>query len=166
MPIFLLFVFVVFAEIATFIAVGRAIGVLVTLLLVALAMIGGLALVRVLGLDALRRAEESMARGESPAGAVFDAAAVVLAGVLLAVPGFLSDIVALCLLLRPLRRWIGGLMWRRLQQAPNVRVWTTARGETVVEGEFVEVPDPSARGPGAPGPRSLPKRRDDGDARP
>ncbi len=158
MPVFLLFVFVVFAEIATFIAVGRAIGVLATLALVALAMIGGLVLVRVLGLDALRRAEESMARGESPAGAVFDAAAVAFAGILLAVPGFLSDIMALCLLLRPLRRWIGGMMWRRLQRSPDIRVWTTARGETVVEGEYVEVHEPAA-----PPSRISPPRRDGGD---
>jgi UPF0716 protein FxsA len=144
MPFFLLFVFVVFAEIATFIAVGQAIGIPATLGLLVLAMIGGVVMIRILGLDALRRAEESMRRGESPAGAVFDAAAVVLAGLLLAVPGFLSDIVAVALLLRPLRKWVGGMMWRRLQQSPDVRVWTTARGETIVEGEYVEVRDPAA----------------------
>ena len=71
MPLLILFVFVVFAEIATFIAVGRAIGVLATLALVFAAMIGGMMLVKVLGIDALRRAEASLASGESPAGAVF-----------------------------------------------------------------------------------------------
>jgi len=132
-------VFVVFAEIAAFVAVGRAIGVFATLALTAAAMAVGVALVRYLGVDALRRAEASMARGESPAGAAFDAACVALAGVLLIVPGFLTDVLAVLFLIRPLRRWAGAALWRRLQASPNVRVWTHADGATVVEGEYVEI---------------------------
>jgi UPF0716 protein FxsA len=147
MPLLALFILVVFAEIATFIAVGRAIGVLATLALLAVTVIGGLMLVRVLGLDALRRAEASMARGESPAGAVFDAACVVFAGVLLALPGFLSDILALALMIRPLRQWLGAVLWRRLQAAPNVRVWTHQSGATVVEGDYVEIVEARALPP-------------------
>lgn len=139
MPLLLLFVFVVFAEIATFIAVGKAIGVVATLALILLGMVGGLMLVKVLGIDALRRAEASLARGESPAGAVFDAACVAFAGVLFALPGFLSDILAILLLIRPLRRWLGGSLWRGLQASPNVRVWKHSSGATVVEGDYVEV---------------------------
>ncbi|MCC6467579.1 MAG: FxsA family protein [Alphaproteobacteria bacterium] len=151
MPLLALFILVVFAEIATFIAVGKAIGVLATLALLALSLIGGLMLVRVLGLDALRRAEASLARGESPAGAVFDAACVALAGVLLALPGFLSDIVALCLLVRPLRKWMGSMLWHRLQASPNVRVWTHQGGATVVEGDYVEIVEGRALSPPRPG---------------
>ena len=139
MPLLLLFVFVVFAELAVFVAVGRAIGVVATLALTAAAMLAGVMLVRLLGVDALRRAEASLARGESPAGAVFDAAAVALAGVLLIVPGFLSDGLALMLLILPLRNFIGAVLWRRLQASPNVRVWRTQQGDTVVEGEYVEI---------------------------
>lgn len=139
MPLLLLFVFVVFAEIAAFAAVGRAIGVLATVALAAAAMLAGAVLVRVLGVDALRRAEASMARGESPVGAVFDAAAVALAGVLLILPGFLSDFVALMLLIRPLRSFVGAMLWRRLQASPNVRIWTHSDGASVVEGEYVEI---------------------------
>jgi|JI10StandDraft_1071094.scaffolds.fasta_scaffold245466_2 UPF0716 protein FxsA len=150
MPLLILFVFVVFAEIATFIAVGRAIGVLATLALVFAAMIGGMMLVKVLGIDALRRAEASLASGESPAGAVFDAACVAFAGVLFALPGFLSDILAIMLLIRPLRRWLGGSLWRGLQASPNVRMWKHSSGATVVEGDFVEVIENQPRLPQRP----------------
>ena len=154
MPLLLLFVFVVFAELAVFVAVGRAIGVAATLVLTAAAMLAGVMLVRLLGVDALRRAEASLARGESPVGAVFDAAAVALAGVLLIVPGFLSDGLALMLLIRPLRNFIGAVLWRRLQASPNVRVWRTQQGDTVVEGEYVEIKTdrrlPSRRPPDRP----------------
>lgn len=139
MAVLLALVFVVFAEIAGFVAVGRAVGIAATLALTAAAMLAGAALVRYLGLDALRRAEASLARGESPAGAVFDAACVALAGVLLILPGFLSDALALMLLIRPLRRWVGAMLWRRLQASPNVRVWAHDAGATVVEGEYVEI---------------------------
>lgn len=153
MPFLVLLILGAFAEIATFIAVGRAIGVLATLALVALTMVGGLLLVRVLGLDALKRAEASLARGESPAGAVFDAACVAFAGVLLALPGFLSDLLALALLIRPLRNWLGGMMWRGLQSAPNVRVWRDASGATVVEGEYVEIREHRSLPPDGRAPR-------------
>ena len=139
MPVLLSLVFVVFAEIAVFAAVGRAVGVAATLGLTAAAMLLGLAMVRYLGVDALRRAEASLARGESPIGDVFDAACVALAGVLLIVPGFLTDLMALLLLIRPLRRWVGALLWRRLQASPNARVWTHSSGATVVEGEYTEI---------------------------
>ncbi len=147
MPVLAVLVLCAFAEIATLIAVGRALGILPSLALVAVAAAGGIVLVRVLGLDALRRAEASLARGESPAGAVFDMACVVLAGILLAVPGFLSDALALALLVRPLRTWLGGLLWRGLQATPTVRVWKDSAGATVVEGEYVEIRERTALAP-------------------
>ncbi|MGQ0676955.1 MAG: FxsA family protein [Rhodospirillales bacterium] len=152
MPVLLAFVFVVFAEIAGFAAVGRALGIAATLALTAAAMLAGAALVRYLGLDALRRAEASLARGESPAGAVFDAACVVLAGLLLILPVFLSDALALMLLIRPLRRWVGAMLWRRLQASPNARVWAYESGATVVEGEYVEIVEDRRLPPRKPPP--------------
>jgi UPF0716 protein FxsA len=74
-------------------------------------------------------------------------ACVVLAGILLAVPGFLSDALALALLVRPLRTWLGGLLWRGLQATPTVRVWKDSAGATVVEGEYVEIRERTALAP-------------------
>ena len=157
MALLLALVFVVFAEIAAYVAVGRAIGVLATLALTAAAMAAGVWMVRRLGVGALRRAEASMARGESPAGDVFDAACVALAGVLLVVPGFLTDLAAVLFLIRPLRRWAGAALWRRLQASPDARVWTHADGATVVEGEYVEIVERRRLSPSAP-PGDEPKR--------
>ena len=150
MPVLLAILLLVFAEIAVFVVVGNAIGVLATLALTALAMLLGAALLRRLGLVALKRAEASLARGENPIGDVFDAACVALAGVLLILPGFLTDVLALMLLLGPLRRWVGALLWRRLQASPNVRVWTHVDGATVVEGEYREVSERPRLPPNGP----------------
>ena len=67
---------------------------------------------------------------------------------LFALPGFLSYLLALLLLIRPLRRWLGGSLWRGLQPSPNVRVWNHASGASVVEGDFVEVVENPPRLPG------------------
>jgi UPF0716 protein FxsA len=157
MPILLTAVLWVAAEIATLIAVGGALGVLPTLLLLGATTAGGLALVRYLGLDLLRRAEAVLARGEAPVDAVFDGICLLLAGLLLAAPGFLSDVVALGLLLRPLRRAVGGFLWRRLQGSPDVRVWASARAQgEAIDADYVVVRDD----PQLPPPPPPPEKRE------
>ncbi|KGM30240.1 FxsA family protein, partial [Inquilinus limosus] len=105
MPLLALLLLVpVLAEITVFIVVGRWIGVLATLLLfIAIGVIGTLLLKRQ-GMRALREMQAALARGEPPAEPVAHAALLVLAGLLLIFPGFLSDLMALPLLLPPVRR--------------------------------------------------------------
>jgi UPF0716 protein FxsA len=86
-------------EIAIFIKVGQSIGLLPTLaLIIGAAILGGLLL-------AARRL---------PGQAFLDAALIGVAAVLLVLPGFLSDFVALALLLPPVRAAIYGLLARHV----------------------------------------------------
>src|SRR5262245_35669888 len=103
------------AEIAVFVCVGSAIGVFATLGLVLLAGIAGIAILRLQGLATLRRVRTALDRGEVPGAALFDGACLVFAGLLLIIPGFLTDAVALLLLIPPLRATLRGWMARRLQ---------------------------------------------------
>lgn len=98
------------AEIACFILVGRRIGVWPTLSLVVLSAIIGVVLMRIQGLGALTRLRQSARDGGTPGKDLLDAAMIVLAGFLLLVPGFLTDIVGLALFFPPFRTWI----WNRL----------------------------------------------------
>ena len=93
-------------EIALFIVVGRAIGLLPTLALVIAAAIGGGLLLRHQGLQAIARLRSNVSAGTIPGRTMFDAMLIGLAAVLLVLPGFLSDIVALALLVPPVRGWI------------------------------------------------------------
>ena len=132
------------AELAVLVRVAGLIGVLPTLLLlVATALLGG-QLVRRQGLGALVRAQEALRAGRPPVRELLDGACVLAAGVLLILPGFLSDIVAGVLLLPPVRR----LLYNAL--AHRARVTTGPRdGErgppprgprpAVIEGEYEEV---------------------------
>lgn len=126
-------------ELVVLIEVGEAIGTLATIVLVVAGVVGGSAFVKRGGIGALRRAQESVAAGETPAGALFDGACLVLAGLLFIFPGLVSDALALPLLFPPVRRWLLAWLGRRL----GVR-----RHEVhIIEGEWREVPDETTRLP-------------------
>lgn len=86
-----------FAEIAAFILVGQAIGVLLTLLLIVATSVLGIFLVKKRGAKSFRDLQESVRQGQPPGDAMIDAVAVFIGGVLLVVPGFLTDVMGLLL---------------------------------------------------------------------
>ena len=103
------------AEIAVFIQVGSRIGVGQTLLLVFASAVFGMWLVRAQGFAAATRAQAMIAQGESPALGMLEGLALLAAGVLLVIPGFLTDVAAFALLIPPLRRGIIRLYLRRVR---------------------------------------------------
>ncbi|BAI73526.1 fxsA cytoplasmic membrane protein [Azospirillum sp. B510] len=113
-------------EIVGFIQVGDWIGAGPTIGLLILSAVVGTLLVRHQGLAALTRAQAAAARGEAPIGTVLDGFCAVLAGILLIIPGFLTDILGIILLIRPLRRGIGRWLFGRL--GAGIPVFTTTAG--------------------------------------
>lgn len=97
-------------EIAGFIVVGRRIGLMPTLGLVVLSALVGIMLMRLAGFGALTRLRRTGLDGGVPGRELFDTAMIVLAGLLLLIPGFFTDLIGLVLLIPPFRR----LLWRRL----------------------------------------------------
>lgn len=101
-------------EIAIFIKVGQSIGLLPTLaLIIGAALLGGL-LLRQQGLSVLTQLRSNVNSGRMPARSIADAMMIGIAALLLVLPGFLSDFVALALLLPPVRGWIYGALARRV----------------------------------------------------
>src|SRR5262245_39078025 len=84
-------------EIYTFIQVGDWLGWFNAVLLFIGAGIAGLWLMRSEGLSLLMRARQQMQNGVAPVDQAFDALCLVAGGVLLLLPGFLTDIAALIL---------------------------------------------------------------------
>lgn len=99
-------------EITLFVKAAQWIGVLPTVALAIAAGMAGVALVRAQGLATMFRVRAQLDRGEMPVAEVFDGLCLALAGALLFLPGFFSDILALLLLLPPvraaLRLWLAG----------------------------------------------------------
>lgn len=144
MPLFLLLVILPIIEIWLMIQVGSRIGALPTLGLVLLAAVLGVNLLRKQGASVLTRANQRMQMGEVPAREMVDGLFIALSGILLLIPGFLTDAVALLCLVPWLRRWLaekslhkvvfrshtmaGGFGWG---QKPG----NDASGD-IIEGEF------------------------------
>ncbi|MEM7567492.1 MAG: FxsA family protein [Pseudomonadota bacterium] len=93
-------------EIAGFVWIGGWLGIWGTLLWTLMAALIGLRLLSRESVGALRKAEEALRGGRSPAVNAADAALAALAGFMLLIPGFFTDAVGLALALRPVRLWI------------------------------------------------------------
>lgn len=115
MQIVLFFLVFPLAELALLIRVGSSIGVFATLLLLCLSGVIGVLMIRLAGLTTALRARESLARGEVPERELLQGLVSVVAGGLLLLPGFLSDIMALLILFPPSRRFLLLMLQRRLE---------------------------------------------------
>ncbi|MCC6736493.1 MAG: FxsA family protein [Bauldia sp.] len=90
-------------EVVSMIVVAKAVGALAMLLLLIVAMVSGFALLRRNGLGAIGEIRAEVDGGRAPAAAFADRALVFIAGLLLVVPGFFSDVFALVLLVPAVR---------------------------------------------------------------
>ncbi|WP_420879625.1 FxsA family protein [Rhodococcus sp. (in: high G+C Gram-positive bacteria)] len=159
-----LFVLYVVVEVGVLIWVGSAIGVLWTILLLIAGSAVGMVLVKSQWravMDGFRRAT----RGEaSPTGAVADGAMVAAGSVLMFVPGLVTSVLGLLMLLPPTRWALRPVAVLLAGKRANVtlagvefasRRARTQRG-TVIDGEVVDVyPDFGSDTP-PQGPRALP----------
>ena len=91
------------AEIATLIAVGSRLGILTTILLLIGAGFVGLFVVRLQGLRLFSQLQSELNAGRTPTGPIVRGAMTALAGFFFLIPGFLSDILGLLLLLPPVQ---------------------------------------------------------------
>ena len=92
---FLVFVAIVFAEIAIFIVIGKWLGVFPTLLLILFTSVLGVYLVKKRGTKSLQTIQTSIAQGQAPGIAIIEAFMMFVGAVLLIMPGFLTDIIGL-----------------------------------------------------------------------
>ena len=87
------------------IAVGEWIGYPLMLLALLAVSFVGVFVVKAQGVSAFTRVGADLARGRPPGRPLVDGLLVVVAGLLLLVPGFVTDLVAIALLV-PFSRWI------------------------------------------------------------
>ncbi|SCB61463.1 UPF0716 protein FxsA [Rhizobium aethiopicum] len=97
-------------EIAGFVVVGRAIGLALTLALVLASFLVGVVLLRRQGIGILRRMSSEGRNGMMPGRDLLKPAMTVIAALLLIIPGFLTDIIAILILIPPVRDFV----WRSI----------------------------------------------------
>lgn len=151
--LFLLLVGLVVLELTVMIEVGSVIGALPTVGLLILTAVLGSSLVRSEGIKTLFNAQQKMQQGEMPGREVMGGMMLALAGLLLIIPGFVTDFFGILLLQPWLRnkladKLIGSNQFRmqmgdfQRRQQPFDEVpgcdqpGQSPRGGTTIEGEF------------------------------
>lgn len=122
-------------ELALFILVAQLIGFGNALLIQLGSMALGLIAIQLLGAASLRDVQASLVRQEAPGPAMVRGACILLGGALMILPGFLTDLLGLLLLIPGVPRLAGRSLWvvaqtRSGRAAPSV----------VLDGDWHEVP--------------------------
>lgn len=118
-------------EISLFIAVGGELGIMRTLLLLVGAGVAGGFILKTQGINTLLAMQAVSRRGQMPLQQMFDGFCLALAGVLLVLPGFFSDVIAFALLAPFVRVLLRKELLRRYG-LPEM----TAADEGVIDAEF------------------------------
>src|SRR5262252_8352332 len=134
-------------ELYVMVQVAGVIGALPTVLLVIAISLVGAWLTKVEGLAVLRRARTTLEAGELPANESIDGLIVAGGGVLMMVPGFISGIIGLILLLPPVRALLRRRLRHRIERGrTRLVVYSngfdpTGFGGPVVDASSQERPD-------------------------
>ena len=140
-----LFIVVPIAELYVIWKVGDAIGIWLTLALLAADSVLGSLLLRAQGRSVWGRFNTALAEGKIPHREVIDGVLVVFGGAFLITPGFLTDIVGLVLLIPPTRALVRRLVVRRLGRRIVVSTTTRSRVPYDVDGTAREETAPPGR---------------------
>jgi UPF0716 protein FxsA len=110
------------AELFVAIEVARAIGVLETIVLLIIGWPLGLWALRTQGAAAWRRLNAAVTERRTPTREVLDGTLVLFGGILLMIPGFITDVVGIALLLPPTRLLMRPLLLPLLSRNFSSRV--------------------------------------------
>jgi UPF0716 protein FxsA len=135
--LFLIVLLIPFAEIYLLLQVGSAIGALPTVLLVVFTAVVGAWLLKKQGFATFQRFQENLAQGMIPAYEMIEGPIILLGGLLLLTPGFITDLLGLACLISPMRKRIAQyVIENHLIQAGGHFQQGKAAENKVLEGEF------------------------------
>ncbi|GAB1079530.1 MAG: FxsA family protein [Shewanella algae] len=156
---FIIFVLIPVVELSVLIRVGEVLGSWNTVALVILTAVVGVSLVRSQGLSTLMSVQKKLAAGEAPGQEIVEGMMLAMAGILLLIPGFVTDLIGLILLTPITRAPLARYFYQRMQlkvvagaqfraganpfEPPHQR----GQGGDVFEGEFERKADPSDKRP-------------------
>ena len=140
-------------EIFVFIEVGGKIGLFNTLAIVFVTAAMGAYLLRRQGLSVLNRVQQNLAANQLPVNEIFDGVFLLIAGVLLLTPGFVTDGVGFLLFVPPLRLLLRHGILRYLSKKGHTQAWSNtnpnkpqqhshadaSQSDIIIDGDFEEI---------------------------
>tara|TARA_R110001583_G_scaffold9831_2_gene46062 strand:+ start:5830 stop:6300 length:471 start_codon:yes stop_codon:yes gene_type:complete len=143
--LFLIFTGVSLLEIFVLVKVGGFLGAWPTILLVIITALIGSALVRSQGLQLVQKLQQRMAAGEMPGQQLIEGIMLIITGVLLVTPGFVTDLCGLLLLQPTIRASIAKVILANVKFSPQATMGGFSNqdfsqkkphDDSVIEGEF------------------------------
>ena len=128
--VFLFIIGVPLIEIYLMIKVGSVIGAFNTIFLIFFTAITGIYFAKLEGLNAIRSGFHQLVKNELPLYEIISGAALAFAAFLLIIPGFLTDLVGLFLIIPITRKFLIKSIFSKFRKKPN--------DENIIEGSFVE----------------------------
>ena len=117
------------AEMSAFIYIGGEIGGLLTLLGVFVTAIIGLSLLKSQGMAVMARIRSDLAKGQAPVGSIADSIALAVGGVLMLVPGYVTDAIGLLLFIPCLRTIAGAWILHHLLRNNRFKSYVHVGGQ-------------------------------------
>ncbi len=114
----ILFLAVPLAEILVIVEVAQRTGILETIALLLIVSILGAWLVKSEGMGVIRKIQFQLVQGQIPNKELLDGGLILIAGVLMLTPGFITDVIGLLLLFPLTRPIIRRLFFRRIVNQP------------------------------------------------
>jgi UPF0716 protein FxsA len=147
----LAFLLLPIVEIALFVEVGGLIGLWPTLGLVVLAAVAGAALMRIQGLEALATLTASLETGSGDFAPLAHRALKALAGLLLLIPGFFTDVLGLLLLVPAVRAAVIRRLGARIVARAEMHARSARGPSEVIDVDYEVVDEPRPRATGRSG---------------
>ncbi|MDR0807972.1 MAG: FxsA family protein [Gemmobacter sp.] len=150
-----LFLIAILIEIALFITLGGWMGIWLSFAVILGTAMLGLSILRLQGGRAAVELRQMTARMSDPAMPMARHMLIMLAAVLLILPGFMGDVVGLVLLIPPVQAALIAYMARRttIRGARHPDARQAYRPDIVIDGEFIDLDAAGKNGDGKPGPR-------------
>jgi len=126
-------------EIAVFIKMMDWLGFLGAVLGIVVSGMAGMAVLRRQSLETAIRSRAMMSQGQMPVRELFDTAALSLSGLMLMLPGYVTTLLGLLLLIPTLRGALYALLAGRFTVASASTASSPGGGSTVIDGEWSEV---------------------------
>lgn len=138
--LFIIFIILPIIEISIFIQIGSFLGTFNTVLLIFLTAALGIYFVKQQGLSAFQKITYELQNQQIPMQGMFDGLVILIAGILLITPGFLTDVLGfLCLM--PMTRYyllniIKNVLSKRYRNMHNKQKKDVQK---TIDGEYIEI---------------------------
>ena len=124
-------------EIATFIQFGSFLGTFNTIVLIFLTALIGVYLVRLQGISTILNIQKDIVSGNAPIENIVGGLLILLSGLLLLVPGFVTDSIGFLGLIPFTRKIFANLLIKRFMGHYDVK--PQEQNDNIIDAEYIEV---------------------------